>query len=79
MHTAQGGCSKQVIHKYITWHLIRGAKNNNMVSLISANTAQLKLVYQEKLYGLHVFEAGFLNEIHTMPNICKEIRGSGEY
>lgn len=50
-----------------------------MVSLISANTAQLKVVYQEKSYGLHVFEAGFLNEIHTMPNICKEIRCSGEY
>lgn len=43
-----------------------------MVSLISAITAQLKVVYQEKSFGSHVLEAEFLNEILTMPKICKK-------
>lgn len=37
-----------------------------MVSLVSANAAQLKVVYQEKSFGLCVHVSGFLNEINKM-------------
>ena len=38
-----------------------------MVPLISANTTQLKVAYQEKSFGSHV-RTGFLNEMNKMSN-----------